>query len=454
LAQSEADTYVWPKDSAVLRNLQKWQGYKFGLLVHQGLYSQLGIVESWELCPEDWVDRKGYDDYFRFAADYRGAKRTFNPTAFDPDKWARAFREAGARYVIYTTKHHDGFCLFDSKYTDFKATDGNCPFSSNVRSNLAKEVFTACRKEGLAVGAYFSKPDWSSPNFWWPYYPPKDRNPNYDITKHAERWKEFVAYTQNQLRELTTDYGPLDILWLDGCWVRPLSTINSRVREFCQYPHDLDIDMSQIAGYARKRQPGLLIVDRWVQGEYENYLTPEQKTPEKALTVPWESCITMGDAWGWVPNDRFKSVRELVQLLVKVTAKGGNLLLGVGPDGKGEFDPRVYERLAEIGRWLKANGDAIYDTTPIEPFQEGKLAYTAHGGNTTFAIYLPTQGEREAPAVIAVKTKLKGPMKVSLPAFDKELTYESTPEGLKVQLPDSLRGQLAVEPAFVIRISR
>jgi alpha-L-fucosidase len=451
-AQTEAETYVWPKDAQVLANLERWQGYKFGVLVHQGLYSQLGIVESWELCPEDWVKRKGYDDYWTFARDYRNAKSEFNPVNFNPEKWASAFKAAGAKYVIYTTKHHDGFCLFDTQYTDFKVTDSACPFSANPKANMAREVFAACRKEDLAVGAYFSKPDWTSPFFWWSYYPPKDRNPNYDITRHPDRWEKFVEYTHHQLRELAADYGKLDILWLDGCWVRPLATINERVAEFCKYPYDLDIDMKSIATVAREKQPGLLIVDRWVPGEFENYLTPEQKTPDKPLSVPWESCITMGGAWGWVPHDNFKSSRELIQLLVNVVAKGGNLLLGIGPDGKGEFDPKVYERLDEIGRWLKVNGDAIYDAVPVEPFRDGRIAYTAKGDHTVYAIYLPDKDEGQLPAELAIKSTLKSKLKISSPVLRQDLNYEPTPDGVKVFIPASYRVQLASEPAVVIRI--
>lgn len=452
MAQTGEETYVWPKDPKVLENLHKWQGYKFGLLIHEGLYSQLGIVESWGLCPEDWVTRDGYDDYFKYASDYRSTKSRFNPVYFNPDKWGKAFHAAGAKYVIYTTKHHDGFCLYDSKYTDFKVTDLGCPFSTNARADMVRAVFDACRREGLAVGAYYSKPDWTTPYFWWPYFPPKDRNPNYDITKYPDRWRKFVQYTQNQLREITSDYGPLDILWLDGCWVRPLATINKQVEEFCKYPHDLDIDMKTIASSAREKQPGLLIVDRWVQGEYENYLTPEQKSPARALTVPWESCITMGDAWGWVPHDHFKSDRELVQLLVKIVAKGGNLLLGIGPDGKGEFEPAVYERLGKMGDWLKANGEAIYGTVPVEPFQDGKIAYTAKGNDTVFAIYLPEKDERELPGELSIQTALKGKLRVSVLGSKRELQYEPSDVGIKVFIPESLRP--ISEAAVVIQVGR
>lgn len=451
-AQSGPETYVWPKDPKVLENLTTWQGYKFGLLIHMGLYSQLGVVESWGLCPEDWVSRPGYEDYCSYARDYRNTKAVFNPVEFDPQKWARAFKASGAKYVIYSTKHHDGFCLFDSKYTDFKVTDKGCPFSTNPKANVAREVFNACRAEGLPVGAYFSKPDWTTPYFWWPYYPPKDRNPNYDITKHPDRWKRFVEYTQNQFRELVSDYGKLDILWLDGCWVRPLSTINKSVEEFCKYPYDLDIDMKTIADFAREKQPGMLIVDRWVQGEYEDYLTPEQKTPDKALPVPWESCITMGGAWGWVPHDNYKPARELVQLLIRIVAKGGNLLLGVGPDGKGEFDPKVYDRLNELGQWLQENGNAIYRTVPVEPFQEGKIAYTAKPGEAVFALYLPDKAEKEIPAELVIKTRLKGRITASIPAMKQKLSVTTTAGGIIVAIPAALRGELASQPAVVVRI--
>ncbi len=149
-AQTDESTYVWPKDPAVRQSLEKWQGYKFGLLIHMGLYSVLGTVESWGLCPEDWVSRPGYDDYCEYAANYRGTKARFNPVNFDPGKWARWFKSSGARYVIYSTKHHDGFCLYDTLYTDFKVTDPGCPFSANPKADIYKEVLDACRKEGLA----------------------------------------------------------------------------------------------------------------------------------------------------------------------------------------------------------------------------------------------------------------------------------------------------------------
>lgn len=452
-AQTDEQNYVWPKDPKVLENLKTWQGYKFGLLIHMGLYSVDGVIESWGLCPEDWVGRPGYDDYYKYATDYRNNKSKFNPTLFDPEKWAKAFKQSGAKYLIYSTKHHDGFCLYDTKYTNFKVTDPGTPFSSNPKANVFKEVMQSCRNEGLAVGAYFSKPDWTTPYFWWPYYPPKDRNPTYDITKHPDRWKKFIDYTQNQINEITTEYGKIDILWLDGCWVLPKSAITPKVAEFCKYPYDMDIDMKTIAERARKVNPGMLVVDRWVQGEYENYLTPEQKTPEKALSVPWESCITMGGAWGWIPGDNYKSVRELVQLLVKIVAKGGNLLLGVGPKGTGEFEPAVYDRLTGMGKWLTINGEAIYDTYPVEPFQEGKIAYTAKSDKVIYALYMPDKDEMSLPESLVIRTKISGKLKASLLANGKVLKTKTTSDGLIVEIPVSLRGELAKSEAVVVKIA-
>jgi alpha-L-fucosidase len=451
-SQTGADTYVWPKDPLVLKNLKQWQGYKFGLLIHMGLYSELGTIESWGLCPEDWVTRE-IDDYCQYAANYRGTKSRFNPVNFDPKKWAALFKRSGARYMIYSSKHHDGFCLYDTKYTDFKVTDTGCPYSSNPRANILKEVLNATRTEGLAVGVYFSKPDWTTPYFWWPQYPPRDRNPSYDITRHPDRWRKFVEYTRNQINEVTTEYGKVDILWLDGVWVLPKARITKRIEEFCRYPHDMDIDMKLIAERARAAQPGMLVVDRWVEGEYENYLTPEQNIPARPLPVPWESCITMGNAWGWVRNDAYKSPKEVVQLLVGIVAKGGNLLLGIGPDGKGEFEPKVYETLARVGSWLGANGEAIYETSPVEPYADGQVAYTARGGKTVYAIYQPGKDEQRLPAHVLVRTALGGSPKVTLLASGQELVYAAYDGILVVTIPEHLRAPLAKEEAVVIKVA-
>ncbi|HVZ26973.1 MAG TPA: alpha-L-fucosidase [Sediminibacterium sp.] len=179
--------YQPPSDPLVQAKLRTWQGLKFGLLMHWGTYSQWGIVESWSICPEDvgWTKRKGpyAENYFNYVQAYEHLQYTFNPVKFDPDKWAAAAKDAGMKYVIFTTKHHDGFCMFDTHETDYRITSPHTPFSTNPKANIAKEIFTAFRKKGLMTGAYFSKPDWHSNDYWWRYFPPKDRNPSYDPKK-------------------------------------------------------------------------------------------------------------------------------------------------------------------------------------------------------------------------------------------------------------------------------
>ena len=164
----------------------------------------------------------------------------------------------------------------------------------------------------------------------------------------------------------------------------------------------------------------MLVVDRWVQGEFENYLTPEQNIPPKALSVPWESCITMGNAWGWVKNDTYKSSKECVQLLINVVAKGGNLLLGIGPDGKGEFEPKVSDNLTQMGKWLGANGEAIFETAPVEPYSDGKVAYTSRGDNTIYASICPAK-TRKKSRVCYGEDELKGKLQVSLAGIEREV---------------------------------
>jgi alpha-L-fucosidase len=160
----EDDRYVPETDPLVLEKISQWQDIKFGLLMHWGAYSQWSIVESWSICPEDygWCERKkgkNPKNYNEYVKEYEGLKKTFNPVKFDPEKWAKAAKNAGMRYMIFTTKHHDGFSMFDSKYTDYKVTDPECAFSTNTKANITKELFNAFRAEDMWVGAYFSKPD-------------------------------------------------------------------------------------------------------------------------------------------------------------------------------------------------------------------------------------------------------------------------------------------------------
>ena len=444
--------YFPDKDTAVQHRLEEWQDLKFGLLMHWGAYSQWGIVESWSICPEDlsWATggRKpgisdNYNDYLK---QYENLKSSFNPIKFAPEKWAAAAKDAGMKYVVFTTKHHDGFCMFDSKYTDYKITDPGCPFSGNPRSNVTKEIFSAFRKENFWIGAYFSKPDWHTDTYWWKKFPAVDRNCNYSIQKYPEQWKKFTDYTHNQIDELMSNYGKVDILWLDGGWVRvktdeEVKTELSEVYEnsrWARNPQSQDINMAELARKARIKQPGLIVVDRAVPGEYQNYLTPEQHIPETGLPYPWETCMTMAGSWSYVPNDIYKPTNEIIEKLVDIVSKGGNYLLNVGPSPEGELDETAYSRLKEIGAWMKVNGEAIYGTRKFATFNEGdNIRFTQSKDGKTRYIFLFEYPEGK---VVITKMPFAKNTKVQLLGSAQKIGWKNVRSGIEIDLPAGLKG--------------
>jgi len=452
--------YVPDPDPQMNQKLAEWQGLKFGLLMHWGPYSQWGVVESWSICAEDegWCRRKS-DNYVEYKKEYENLKTTFNPVDFAPEKWAAAAKEAGMRYVIFTTKHHDGFSMFDTKHTDYKITDEGCPFNTSPRSNITKEIFDAFRAEGLWVGPYFSKPDWHCEYYWWPNFATPDRNVNYDIATYPDRWEKYVEFTHNQIMELMTGYGPVDILWLDGGWVQPLTDdqisryINSPNYKFSRIQSQ-DIRMDELVVKAREKQPGLIVVDRAVEGKNQNYLTPENKVPEKTLPYPWESCIISGGSWSWVPNAKYMSPRKVVHMLSDIVCKGGNLLLNIAPGHDGTWDEGAYNMLEGVGEWMDINGEAIYDTESIEPFKEGKVCFTAGKDGAVYLIYLADVDEEKPPSKIwsSQFTPEKGSEVIML-GEDTKLHWEPVGNGFMVEIPKDIRQKPPCENAWVLKIS-
>ncbi|MBO4827099.1 MAG: alpha-L-fucosidase [Prevotella sp.] len=375
----QSDQYEWPQDQQVLKKLGQWQDMKFGVLLHWGLYAVPGIVESWSICDEPWIKRDTTRTYQQYLDWYWGLCREFRPTRFNPAQWAAACHDAGMKYMIFTTKHHDGFCMFDSHETDF--TIARQAFKDDPRRDVLRHVFDAFREQQFVIGAYYSKPDWHSQYYWWDVYAKKGRNVNYPIDQHPWRWQQFCQFTHRQIDEILSRYGRVDILWLDGGWV-------------CPENRQQDINMPAIAAMARSRQPGIIIVDRTIRGPYENYQTPERTIPERQLNYPWESCIPLTDDWGYTRNARYKSAAKVIATLAEVVAKGGNMVLGVGPTPEGLLSPEDISRLSEIGQWLRANGKAIYNTTITPHYHEGNIWFTqSKDGTRRYAICIPDEGQ-------------------------------------------------------------
>lgn len=312
---------------------KKWfNDARFGMFIHWGLYSMLGRGE--------WVK---YNEDIP-TIEYNKLANAFDPQSFKPKEWAALAREAGMKYMVLTTKHHDGFCLFDSQFTEFTSV------KTAAKRDLVAEYVEACRSEGLGVGLYFSVKDWSFPAYF--------KGPEND----PDGWKVLVDHFHNQALELMSKYGKIDILFYDcsddanfrGNWG------TSTAAEVWK--------SAELNAKIRILQPSIMINDR--SGPSEDYGTPEQEilSAVKDMNRIYESCITMNNSWGYSPNDTdWKSTSKLLGQLVACSARGYNYLLNVGPDPNGIIPPESVLRLQEIGIWMKVHGEAIYGTERILP---------------------------------------------------------------------------------------
>jgi alpha-L-fucosidase len=429
-----------PPAPVLAKRLSWFQDLRFGLILHWGAYSQIGCIESWPLV---WADRKwanpaisSREAMIEFRQKYFALNRSFNPTAFEPELWARLAKRAGMKYIVFTTKHHDGFSMFDTGMTDYKVTAPACPFSKNPRANVTREIFNAFRAQGFGIGAYFSKSDWHSPYYWDPARWAEDRNPNYDTAAEPERWAKFVEFVHGQVKELMTGYGRVDILWLDGGQVRPPKQ---------------DIQMDKLAAMARGFQPHLIIVNRTAGDKYEDYRTPEQEVPEKPLDYVWESCLTMGKQWSYKPDDTYKTTNELIHLLVDIVSKGGNLLLNIGPAPDGTLPSTAVSRLREIGDWMAVNAEAIHGTRPIAPYKEGRVAFTRRG-KEVYAIYLASENETALPEKISVMSLHPAPgSPVRLLGSNARLRWRVEDGASVIDIPAPIRSSPPVRHAYVFK---
>jgi len=387
---STEDAYIQP-DPYIQQQLEDFKDLKLAFMVHWGLYNQLGILPSWGMVDAEakWSRRfNEYGDHPYWMEDgvklremYFDLIHSFNPVRFNADEWAELASECGFKYLIFTTKHHDGFCMWDTKQTDYKVTSPECPYSKQENADIVKQVFEAFRKKGMKIGAYFSKPDWHSENYWerevWKKTP-TTRMPTYDVQENPEKWQAFTEYTHKQMEELVRDNGPVDILWLDGGQVT--------IRD------GLDIKMEEIIPKLRKINPKLIVADRTAGTEFENYITPELLIPDEAINVPWESCLTLGQGFHFVYDDDYKSASRLLELLLEIVCKGGNLALNVSPQPDGRIPRNAIKILREFGAWLKKYGEAIYCTRPCVPYKENDIFLT----QTAECVYAIARGAADS----------------------------------------------------------
>jgi len=325
--------------------MQWWTEARFGMFIHWGLYAQAARHE-WVKKNERITD-----------ADYQKYFDVFNPDLFDPREWARAAKAAGMKYAVITSKHHEGFCLFDSKFTDYKVP------KTPAGKDLLREWVDAFRAEGLKVGFYYSLLDWHHPDYTIDRNHPQSANTDeeYDRLNKGRDMGRYRQYVKNQVRELLTRYGRIDVIWLDYSFPKGK---HGKGRD--------DWDSVNLLKMVRELQPWIIVNDRLdledVDGGWD-FKTPEQYKPRewvqvRGQKVPWETCQTFSGSWGYYRDEMtWKDVKQLLVLLIESVSKGGNLLLNVGPTARGTFDARAKERLGAIGEWMKVNGRSVYENT-------------------------------------------------------------------------------------------
>ena len=331
-------------DAQKTQRMKWWTDARFGMFIHWGLYA-LPARHEWVKNYERMTSEQ-YQKYFEM----------YNPDLYNPKEWARMAKEAGMKYVVLTAKHHEGFCNWDSKYTDYKVT--NTPFGRDV----LKEYVEAFRAEGLKVGFYYSLIDWHHPDYTVDRVHPQrqDSDTAYTRLNKGRDMNKYREYMKNQVRELLTNYGEISIIWFDFSFPGK----NGK-------GHD-DWDSENLLKLARTLQPGIIVDDRLdlrdVEGGWD-FTTPEQvkvtKWPEvNGKRVPWETCQTFSGSWGYYRDETsWKSPAQLLELLIESVSKGGNLLLNVGPTARGTFDYRAQERLNAMGEWMKVNSRSVYNCT-------------------------------------------------------------------------------------------
>ena len=328
---------------------------RFGMFIHFGLYA-LPARHEW-VKTNEFISEEKYQKYFDH----------FDPDLFDAREWAKKAKAAGMKYAVLTTKHHEGFCLFDSCHTDYKIT--NTPFGRD----LVKEYADAFRAEGLHVGFYYSLIDWHHPDFPIDSLHPRRNDPNAEELDKGRDVRKYAAYMRNQLTELLTNYGKIDILWLDFFYTHPDP---ASVKPWMQHGGGKgknEWESEKLISLVRSLQPNIIINNRadleqdlWTPEQYQVLSWP--KHPKTGERVTWEACQTFSGSWGYHRDEKsWKSPRMLIEMLINTVCIGGNLLMNVGPTSRGNFDKRADAALEVFGEWMRLNGRSIYGCTMADP---------------------------------------------------------------------------------------
>ncbi len=339
-------------------NTEWFENSRFGMFIHFGLYALPARIEWIKF--HERISEEKYQKYFD----------NFNPDMYNPAEWARMAKAAGMKYAVITTKHHDGFCLFDSKHTDYKAT--NTPYGKDI----IREFVDAFRAEGIRIGFYYSLLDWHHPEFPIDCVHPRCEDADAEAQDKGRDMKKYAEYMRNQLTELLTNYGDIDILWLDFSYTPESQSWQAVYKPWMQFGGGKGKEQwesEKLIELARSLQPGIIIDNR--ADIVQDLWTPEQYQPDGWVTHPetgelvtWEACHTMSGSWGYFRDEMsWKSAETNINLLIDTVATGGNLIMNVGPTARGYFDWRAEKSLDEYAQWMKYNSRSIYGCTMAEP---------------------------------------------------------------------------------------
>ena len=362
-----------------------WRDARFGMFIHWGLYAVPAGTYKGERIKGigEWIMNNAKIP----VAEYEKFAGQFNPIGYNANEWVRIAKNAGMKYIVITSKHHDGFCLWDSKVSSYDIMDAT-PF----KRDILKELAAACKKQGVKLCFYHSIMDWHHPDAQAPFYP------NYnDTNKSNPNFDRYVeSYLKPQLAELVTGYGPLGVLWFDGEWIKDWT--EPKGKALYEYVRGLQptILINNRVGKGRKGMEGLSKSDE----DAGDFGTPEQQVPATGLPgVDWETCMTMNDTWGFKSyDDNWKSSEQLIQTLVDVASKGGNFLLNVGPTPEGLIPAASVERLQGMGKWMAVNSESIYGTT-ASPFGRPEWGRCTAKANKRYlhVFQWPANGQLTAP---------------------------------------------------------